>query len=176
MSVKVRLRSTKHLVKHMRLRFGYQTFQQRVGHRNVDPHCCKNLSRIKTGCNKHVLTFINMIGSDDLSYFPFYHPKLCYRLSCYKCDTEPSCHFIIAQCGRERIGMSVGRTPAGTDYLIRQIRVNRPDLISIDHPDIQSDISCAVCKPCKNLPVLFRLTKPEISILMIFTVYLQFLG
>ena len=71
--------------------------------------------------------------------------------------------------------MSVRRTPACTGYFLGKIRINASHLISIDHLYIQSYLDRALCQSSQDLLMFLRLSKTKVSILMVLTIYFQFL-
>ena len=176
MPVEICFRSSEHLVKHMRLCLGYQTFQQGIGHWDIDSDARQDFSGIQTCCNQYALPLVDIVRGNHLADFSADDAQLSDRFSGNEGHPKPSCHLVVSKRCGQRIRMSVCRTPACTDNFIRKIRIDSSYLIPINHSYIKSHSSCTVCQTGKYFPVLFVFSKSQIAVLMILAVHLQFLG
>ena len=118
MSVKVCIRSSQHLWKHLRFRFCYQRFDQVFGHWNIDSRTFQNPAAFIACGYNDLFTLKYVLFCNDSPGFSFYGLKLSHLFSCIEPYTQPSRRPIITKCGHQRIGMTIRGTPAGSDNFI----------------------------------------------------------
>ena len=112
MAVEIRICGTKHLWKHLWLSLRNQCLDQLFAHRDVNADTRCNRTAFVSGCQYNGFSFIHIFCGYHTSGFSFDLldlDKLCAKLSGSLVKTE-GCN--------ERIGMSVGRAPAGNRNLI----------------------------------------------------------
>ena len=175
MSVKICRRASEHYVDHMRLHFCYKTFVDQSCHWNIDSDCsCDRPAFIS--CNKDDrLTFkYSSIVQDYFSYFALYLLQAFYR--CFRVEfyTQLKCSFIVSESGCKRVCMSVCRTPACTDHIVRKIWADFFYFFLIDHSDIKSYRFCGICKSFQFFHMLRSFSHSQISFLGILCIYSEF--
>ena len=168
--------NAQHNIEHLRLCLGNQYFIELSFYRSINAYGIGDTAGFIAGTEQDLVSFIDTIVCDDLAD-PTFDLFQSHDLDTGdECHAQLQCLAVKAQCGFQRVGVSVRGTPACGNHFFGHVRTKLSCFVTADHFHFQPQLGALGGVVFQHLDVLVRQTQTQVAALMIFYINAQFLA